>query len=263
MLPFSLLQTRQRHLTHLFPHLFSHPPIPSHSRPRARPIPKGTFLFPTPAPPELPLPLKEYHAPAKPPPSALTAPPPPDSPAPGTPGTPDPAGQSRPSKPKAKGKERAIAPAHEIECIARVTLSIGPISYPGTEVWMGRFVNPRGDQPNGPRKREKGDAPVGAVPKKRKHDGGRPAAVKEKKKHLPAIAGMSVKTGPAPGTRPPQQPVAGPSRPPGMPPAPSTGAPAPRPPVPGRPPGATSTRPPIASPRTRQLCAKLTNRSQI
>jgi len=249
VLPFSLTQTRQRHLTHLLPHIFSHPPIPSHSRPRARPVPKGTFLFPTPAPPEPPLPLKEYHAPARPLPSATSAPTNSQSPGSATAEMPEQPGQSRPPKPKAKAKERSIAPAHEIECIARVTLSIGPISYPGTEIWMGRFVNPRVDQPNGPRKREKGDTPSGAVPKKRKHEGGAPATVKEKKKHLPAIAGMAVKPGPpAPGIRPPRPPVAGPSRPSGPPP----GAPAPRPPAAGtgvgRPPGAPRARPPIVRP---------------
>lgn len=250
-LPFSLTQTRQRHLTHLLPRIFSHPPIPSHSRPRARPPPKGTFLFPTPAPAEPPLPLKEYHAPTKALPSASSAPLPPGSPAPGTLGTSDPAGPSRPQKPKAKGKERSIAPAHEIECIARVTLSIGPVSYPGTEVWMGRFVNPRADQPNGPRKRERVETPGGAVPKKRKHEGTVSSVAKEKKKHLPAIAGMSVKPGPTPSFRPPRPPVAGPSRAPGTPSAPASATPATRPPPAsssaGRPPGAAPVRPPIVS----------------
>ncbi|KAL7424791.1 hypothetical protein Q5752_000475 [Cryptotrichosporon argae] len=34
-------------------------------------------------------------------------------------------------------------PAHEIECIARVTLVAGPSVFSGSELWIGRFVEPR------------------------------------------------------------------------------------------------------------------------
>lgn len=49
---------------------------------------------------------------------------------------------------KGKGKANEVEPpAHDIECVARVTLSIGPISFPDTEIWVGRFVQPRAAAP--------------------------------------------------------------------------------------------------------------------
>ena len=138
---YSLTQSRIHHINHLLPHIFSHPPIPSHSRPRARLPPRSTFQFPTPPPPVHPLPNPEYHGPTAS--SSSTASgstkPPSD----------DPSGQAvkaGPSKGKAKEKENQ-PPAHEIDCIARVTLTIGPISFPDTELWVGRFVEPRSGAP--------------------------------------------------------------------------------------------------------------------
>ena len=234
VLPFSLAQTRQRHLTHLLPHAFSHPPIPSNAKPRARGPPKGTFLFPTPALPPAPLPLKEYHG------SSRQTEPAVGSPAPAIPtvegqdpagasasGSVDPAAASAdtPTATKAKSKkqERYSAPAHEIDCIARVTLTIGPVSYPGTELWIGRFVEPKGEAKT-IRQREKGDK----LPRAEK---------KERKK--PAIPGMS-QAGPGvrpmAGFRPPARPMVPLGPPPRMP-----GGPLPRPP------GGPPTRPPIVS----------------
>ena len=115
---------RQHHLTHLLPHIFSHPIVPVHSRPRTRGPPKSTFLFPTLLPPTHPLPNKEYHDTTKTA-SSSTPPEPP----------------KKTSKSLSADKEEP--PAHQTECIARITLSIGPISYPGTELWVGQFVEPR------------------------------------------------------------------------------------------------------------------------
>ncbi|WWC66517.1 uncharacterized protein I206_100420 [Kwoniella pini CBS 10737] len=144
VLPYSLTQTRYHHLTSLLPHIFSHPAIPSHSKPRARPPPKGTFLFPTPPAPIQPLPNPEYHGPSL----SAEAPKQGDSSkSAGTTevpltGTPPPTGKpSRPSRPKKPINEEW--PAHEMECISRCTLSVGPISFPGTEIWVGRFVEPK------------------------------------------------------------------------------------------------------------------------
>ena len=149
VLPFSLTQTRQRHLAHLLPHAFSHPPIPSHSKPRARLPPRSTFLFPTPPPPVQPLPLKEFHgahrsSKATTQDSSVEGRSPDASPAPKT-------------KSKAKAKELG-APAHETECISRITLSIGPLSFPGTELWVGRFVEPRSEPIKRERKKDKRNA---------------------------------------------------------------------------------------------------------
>ena len=147
MLHYSVVAARQHHLQHLLPHIFSHPPIPANARPRARPPPMGTFLYPTPPPLVHPLPHREYHAPTgKPKKTADDGSPAPD-------GTE--VGESKRRKyGRNKGKSKADeseAPAHEIECIARVTLSIGPISFPGTEIWVGRFVQPRAPAPKQPR----------------------------------------------------------------------------------------------------------------
>ncbi|CAD6568818.1 MAG: hypothetical protein TREMPRED_004786, partial [Tremellales sp. Tagirdzhanova-0007] len=124
VLPYSLTLTRQHHLTHLLPHIFSHPIVPVHSRPRIRGPPKSAFLFPTPPPPTQPLPNKEYH----------------DAPKSATSSTPT----ELPKKTsKSISGDKEEPPAHQTECIARITLSIGPISYPGTEIWVGQFVEPR------------------------------------------------------------------------------------------------------------------------
>lgn len=149
MLHYSVAAARQHHLQHLLPHIFSHPPIPANARPRARPPPKGTFLYPTPPPLIHPLPHREYHAPTGKSKKLADD----GSPAPAPDGTEG--GESKRRKyGRNKGKSKADeseAPAHEIECIARVTLSIGPISFPGTEIWVGRFVQPRAAAPKQPR----------------------------------------------------------------------------------------------------------------
>ncbi|KAK8866013.1 hypothetical protein IAR55_001164 [Kwoniella newhampshirensis] len=157
VLPYSLTQTRHHHLTSLLPHIFTHPPIPSHSKPRARPPPKGTFLFPTPPPLAHPLPSKEYHGPVKP--VDGSADPSSSTPKEGDPltSTPPPPGAST-GKTQRQPRPRKISdeiepPAHEIECICRCTLSVGPISFPGTEVWIGRFVEPRETRPKKERAR--------------------------------------------------------------------------------------------------------------
>ncbi|WRT64243.1 uncharacterized protein IL334_001174 [Kwoniella shivajii] len=160
VLPYSLVQTRIYHRTSLFPHIFSHPVIPSHNKPRARPPPKGTFIFPTPTALIHPLPHTEYHGPLRPHiaesstsipvpipptvpgessnshehnnPSASTSTPPPTT-----------KGSRTPRSKKTAHAEEVEWPAHEIECISRCTLTVGPISYPGTEIWLGHFVEPR------------------------------------------------------------------------------------------------------------------------
>jgi len=154
VLHYSVVAARQHHLQHLLPHVFSHPPIPANARPRARPPPKGTFLYPTPPPLVHPLPHREYHAPignkkkttedVSPAPDGVEV------------------GESKRRKyGRNKGKSKADeseAPAHEIECIARVTLSIGPIAFPDTEIWVGRFVQPRAPAPKASRaKKAPGD----------------------------------------------------------------------------------------------------------
>ncbi|KAK4686235.1 hypothetical protein P7C73_g3890, partial [Tremellales sp. Uapishka_1] len=147
VLSYSLAYSRNSHTQNLLPHIFTHPPIPSHNKPRARPLPRTTFLFPTPPPPLPPLPANEYHGPLAPRPPAPT----PTSAAPAAslstnPLQPAPIPSSpvaSTSKPPKSSKKAVEPPAHEIECIARVTLTIGPVSYPGTELWIGKFVEPR------------------------------------------------------------------------------------------------------------------------
>ncbi|WVO12989.1 hypothetical protein L204_100598 [Cryptococcus depauperatus] len=138
VLPYSLIQTRHHHLTSLFPLVFSHPPIPSHNRPRAKPLPKGVFMFPTPPLPANPLPTREYHGPKDTPLVGNLSPLSAQSPGPAP-------------LPKPPVKRKTIGevepPAHEIECIARVTVTIGPISFPNTELWVGHFVEPRAAKP--------------------------------------------------------------------------------------------------------------------
>ena len=233
VLPFSLTQTRQRHLTHLLPHIFSHPPIPSNAKPRARGPPKGTFLFPTPAPLAAPLPLKEYHgssrhlelekassAPLTP---NVDTQGPIEARSPGAANSITASGVTGPApKIKTKKMERHNAPAHEIDCIGRVTLTIGPISYPGTELWIGRFVEPKGEAKT-IRQRDKTEK----LPKAERKD-----------KKRPAIAGMS-QTGPTVKTSTGYRPFDRPIIPLG-PPTRMPGGPMPRPP-----PGPTPTRPPI------------------
>lgn len=153
ILQYSLIQTRYHHLNNLLPHIFSHPAVPAHSRPRARPPPKGTFLYPTPKP-VVPLPAREYHAPLKK-----------DKGKKGKGGETDDAekdedkekeeerkvgdnkdeieGKKKGGRRTAKLAEGVSAPPHEIECIARVTLQVGPMSFPNTELWVGQFVEER------------------------------------------------------------------------------------------------------------------------
>jgi hypothetical protein len=154
----SLAQTRQRHMHQLFPHVFSHPAIASHNKPRARPIPRNTFLFPTPPAPTQPLPNPEYHGPVRPlpvTPTGSTSMPGPRENATASSST-APAAASKPIK-RPTTTEPVEPAAHEMECIARVTLSVGPCSYPGTELWIGKFVYPRQTM-TGTGKREKGKA---------------------------------------------------------------------------------------------------------
>lgn len=161
---------------HLFPHMFTHPPVPSYNRPRARPLPRGVLLYPTPPAPVAPLPSREYHGPQKASNPPSQAQPYPSaqphgqnaSSAIASPGPPTPTSTSTPGlstqKPgrgtKAKAKDSPSTshekenepPAHEIECLTRCTLTIGPISYPGTELWVGRFVEPRATVPKPPKR---------------------------------------------------------------------------------------------------------------
>jgi len=151
VLPYTLTLTRQHHLTHLLPHIFSHPIVQAHNRPRARGPPKSTFLFPTPPPPNVPLPMREYHGPLRP--IEVTASRE-DSTDPANPDRPSTPASEKPKKGAKSTRSEVEPPAHEMECIARVTLSIGPISYPGTELWLGRFVELRAPPPK-KEKREK------------------------------------------------------------------------------------------------------------
>ena len=188
ILPFTLIQSRQRHLTGLLPHIFSHPPIPSHSKPKAKPLPKGRLIFPTPAPAPLPLPLKEYHAATRDPGEML----------------PSAEGESMDKR----RKKRGGAPAHEIECIARVTLSIGPLSFPETELWIGRFVEPRGGAAKVSRKRD----PAEQAEKRRKAPVVTPRRVSVPgpsniSRTMPGLAGPSVLRAPH-GPSPRPQPAA-------------------------------------------------------
>jgi hypothetical protein len=252
VLPYSLTQTRLHHLAHLLPHIFSHPPIPSHSKPRARGPPKSTFLFPTPPPLVQPLPLPEYHGPRKP----LDTP---ESPGHGV-DTPDggdgsgrkvpppssPATATTTSKEKGKGKGKSSSskksdedvPAHEIDCIARVTLSVGPISFPGTELWVGRFVEPRAGPTRvarvRPKEKDKGEQ-SGTKRERPKVPKSERAEKREKRRSMAEDAAMrrarmsAAQTGSPGAVRPPGPPgsygppgpgAAGPSaRPPPRPPA--------------------------------------------
>lgn len=227
--------------------MFSHPVIPANSRPRARPPPKGTFLWPTPPPLVHPLPNREYHAPTKTPSSNTAASTPPVGD-----GTPEPpAGTNdlpgtikrKYGRGKGKGKEKmdvVEAPAHEIECLARVTLSIGPISFPDTELWVGRFVQQRAAAPKPPkmpREKQERKRPTAAA------DGAGSGPKRPRMKPGPVPRQPAVR----PTANPPYHPAAGPSnyRPPPRP----VGAPGP--PYPGQfgqpgPPGPPRPPPPRA-----------------
>ena len=113
----SLVASRQRHIQHLFPHVITHPALTSHQRTRPKVQRLSSLLGPAP-PPEWPLPALEYHDPAK-------------------------ASDKKKKKAAEDETRRPPAPAHEAECIARVTLTVGPLSYPDTELWVGRFVDPK------------------------------------------------------------------------------------------------------------------------
>ncbi|WWC58464.1 uncharacterized protein I303_101006 [Kwoniella dejecticola CBS 10117] len=249
VLPYSLTQTRHRHLTSLFPHIFSHPPIPSNSKPRIRPPPRSTFQFPTPPAPIQPLPNPEYHGPS------IFADPPKQGESSKSIDTPSPSNTtpaskvSRPPRPKKLGNEEW--PAHEIECISRCTLSVGPISFPGTEIWIGRFVEPRATQPKPPR------AKPGERKEKRKSMAGMTDSAKRSRAKPTGVE----RPNEAPSRLPPKTTLSSPSNtpPPIRPntptaymPRPPTYRPLPGPPPPPRP-IPPPARPTTASPQLIQL----------
>ncbi|WVF70539.1 hypothetical protein IAT40_005330 [Kwoniella sp. CBS 6097] len=281
VLPYSLSQTRQHHLTSLLPHIFTHPPIPSHSKPRARPPPKGTFIFPTPLTLVHPLPAREYHGPVR---IAESS-----SPGPST-STPQAQAQAQakklqvdqtdPSSSTLKGRSRPRKepypdqiqpPAHEIECISRCTLSVGPISFPGAEIWIGKFVEPRITLPKKERARpaerkEKrkstlvDDSAAKKTPRPRPSTDGtlkkRDKVTKPKPRH--SVPSPLAATTPVPTVRPaPTAPLH--ARPPGVRPPPGpTIAPGPKPP---RPPGGAPSGRPTASPQLIQLVNQAASRA--
>ncbi|BEI87904.1 uncharacterized protein CcaverHIS019_0106220 [Cutaneotrichosporon cavernicola] len=232
VLQYSILKTRYHHMRHLLPLIFTHPPVPAHNRPRLRPSGKKEFVFPTPAPPPQPLPSAEYHGPS-----------------------------TKEKKKKAKGKEKEtdnttdadkdkdedksgdeseepkkgkkkeqLAPAHEIECISRVTLQVGPMSFPNTELWVARFVPPR----QGSAATVRGRLKSMAEPRKPKEPKPKDAKEpKEKVRKERALPRMSIDGGPAkrPRTEKPKVPTPTPPLP--------TAVPAP-PPNPDAPPRFTS-----------------------
>jgi hypothetical protein len=199
--------------------LFTHPPIPAHSRPRARPPPKGTFLYPTPPPLVHPLPHREYHAPTQTTKKTV------DSTGSPAPEATEVAESKRRKYGRNKGKSKADeneAPAHDIECIARVTLSIGPFSFPDTELWVGRFVQPRAAAPKPPRAKK--------IPGERKKAGESGPSKRPNQPYTPLMSNSAMygaNTRPPPAgpsgyrPRPPMPPpVSGPtgqSRPPAAP----------------------------------------------
>ena len=147
VLSYSTQQTRQHHLRHLLPLVFSHPPVPSYNRPKPRFFSRKSLLGPPPPAPYLPLPIPEYHGPIDDKEERSV----PTTPADDLEAT-STTQHGESSKPKKKSrKQDSSVPAHEIECMARATLGIGPVSYLDTELWVGRFVEPR----RGPYRREK------------------------------------------------------------------------------------------------------------
>ncbi|GMK54692.1 hypothetical protein CspeluHIS016_0112780 [Cutaneotrichosporon spelunceum] len=189
VLQYSILQARHHHMRHLLPLIFTHPPVPAHNRPRLRPSGKKEFVFPTPAPPPQPLPSAEYHGPStkekkkkgKDTESATDA----DK----DKGNAKSGDESE--EPKKGRKKEQLAPAHEIECIARVTLQVGPLSFPNTELWVGRFVPPRQGSAGTVRGRLKSMA----EPRKPKEP--KPKESKEKVRKERALPRMSIDGGPA------------------------------------------------------------------
>ncbi|WVR05973.1 hypothetical protein IAU60_003001 [Kwoniella sp. DSM 27419] len=268
VLPYSLTQTRHHHLTSLFPHVFSHPPVPSHSRPRPRPPPKGVFQFPTPPPTTAALPTNEYHGPLKAPPLvSLQSSPGPEGQAessksaggdgPQTSAA-TPSGK-RPARPKKlPHPDEVEPPAHEIECISRCTLSVGPVSFSGVEIWIGRFVEPRLTMPKkerakpGERKEkrkslaEESAARRAARPKPVASPG---AAARPSPGYRPRLAMASTPSG---GSMPSRPPIPAYARPPTYRPPPGI----PRPPAPGAPPAR-----PTASPQLIQLVNQAASRA--
>lgn len=214
-----MVATRQHHLKHLLPHMFSHPVVPANNRPRARPPPRGTFLWPTPPPLVHPLPHREYHTPSEA--STSKLPDPADGPNDDTsnqPGTAaEGAGQIKRkygrNKGKAKGKaDGNEAPAHDIECLARVTLSIGPISFPDTELWVGRFVQPRAAIPKPPKakkektERKRGNAVDGPTPSYKRPKTQTTIPLNPRPLQYPSHPGMAGPSSYRPGMRPPGPP---------------------------------------------------------
>lgn len=234
ILQYSLIQTRYHHLNNLFPHIFSHPAVPAHSRPRARPPPKGTFLYPTPKP-VAPLPAREYHAPLKKDKGKKDkGKDSDDAEKDGEKGKEEDAkegenkdeveAKKKGSRRKAKAAEGTPAPPHEIECIARVTLQVGPMSFPNTELWVGQFVEeregvggtvrmrppkaPKEPKPKEPREKPREKRPSEREPKKKEPKRPRTSAT---------VPARPTPRPPAPAAAPPaarppsQTPGAGPS----------------------------------------------------
>ncbi|WVQ97383.1 hypothetical protein IAU59_004495 [Kwoniella sp. CBS 9459] len=294
VLPYSLNQTRHHHLTSLLPHIFTHPTVPSHSRPRARPPPKGTFIFPTPSSLVHPLPAREYHGPfrtagessSSPGPSNIT----PDQADPSSYTSTPKGSRPKPKKVPIPYPDEIQPPAHDIECISRCTLSVGPISFPGAEIWIGRFVEPRVTVPKKERarpgerkerlkekeeKKEKrksmlADATQAAAKKAPRprpsadgtsKRGGQPA--KPRKSATQSSTGATATTVPAVRPLTPSRPPLPQARPPGVrPPPPPPGGPTSTsgPARPPRPPGTASGRP-TASPQLIQLVNQAASRA--
>lgn len=144
-------------MKNLLPLIFSHPPVPGHNKPRLRLPPQRGFVFPTPPPLPQPLPSHEYHGPGnkgkeKEKEKEADG----EAEANAADGEGDKPAEKTKYKRKPKKHEQAGWPAHEIECIARVTLEVGPLSFPNTELWIGQFVAPRAGAASTVRGRPKG-----------------------------------------------------------------------------------------------------------
>lgn len=157
-------------------------------------------MFPTPPPPVHPLPTREYHGPRDLLNEASPSATPPANPA-STPVPPQPKGRKRSGEPE--------PPAHEIECIARVTLALGPMSFHGTELWVGRFVEPRANKP----KKERAKPGERREREKKRREG----IEKERQR---THSGPSATPKPAASVARPTVATAGPSAPRMRPPAP-------------------------------------------